>query len=76
MPTYSFEHLKTGETHTTLCTWEEAQQLVNSGEYKMLLSAPMIVRSTGSVTGKTDRGFNDVLQKIKSSHRGSTIQTK
>lgn len=76
MPTYSFEHLETGETHTTLCTWEEAQQLVNSGEYKMLLSTPMIVRSTGSITSKVDGGFNDVLKKIKSSHRGSTIQTK
>jgi len=76
MPTYSFEHLETGETYTTLCTWEEAQQLVNSGEYKMLLSTPMIVRSTGSITSKVDGGFNDVLKKIKSSHRGSTIQTK
>jgi len=76
MPTYTFEHLKTGDTHTDLCTWEEAQKLVNSGEYRMLLSAPVIISGTGSVTGKTDRGFNDVLKKIKSSHRGSTIQTK
>ena len=76
MPTYSFEHLESGVTLTTLCTWEEAQQLVNSGEYKMLLSSPMIVRSTGSVTGKIDSGFNDVLQKIKSSHWKSTIETK
>ena len=76
MPTYSFEHLKTGEIHTTLCKWVEAQELVYSGDYKMLLSAPMIVTGTGSVLGKIDNGFNDVLLKAKSAHRGSTIETK
>jgi hypothetical protein len=76
MPTYTFEHLKTGETHTTLCTWKEAEELVNSGEYRMLPSAPMIVRGTGSVLGKIDSGFNDVLLKAKSAHKGSTIETK
>ena len=76
MPTYSFEHIKTGETLTTLCTWDEAQELISSGHYRMLPSAPMIVRGKGDVVSGTDRGFNDVLNNIKSHHRGSTIQTK
>jgi hypothetical protein len=76
MPTYSFKHSETGETLTTFCSWDEAQELTSSGDYKMLPSAPMIVRGRGDVVSGTDRGFNDVLDNIKSHHRGSTIQTK
>ena len=76
MPTYSFEHIETGETMTTMCTWEEAQTLVKNGEYRMLLSKPLVVSSTGTITGKIDRGFNDVLTTIKKNNRRSTIQTK
>jgi hypothetical protein len=76
MPTYSFEHIKTGDTMTTFCTWEESQEVIKDGRYRMLVSAPAIVSGTGSTTGKIDNGFNDVLTRVKKANRGSTIQTK
>ena len=76
MPTYSFEHIKTGDTMTTFCTWEESQEVIKDGRYRMLVSAPAIVSGTGSTTGKIDNGFNDVLTRVKRANRGSTIQTK
>jgi hypothetical protein len=76
MPTYSFENISTGETLTTLCTWKEAKKLVDDGEYKMLLSAPRTVSGTGTVVGKIDNGFNDVLKRIKSANYRSSIRTK
>ena len=76
MPTYSFEHIETSDTMTTFCTWEEAQEVIKDGRYKMLVSAPAIVSGTGSTTGKIDSGFNDVLTRVKKANRGSNIQTK
>ena len=76
MPTYSFQHIETGDTMTTFCTWEEAQEFIKDGIYKMLVSAPAIVSGTGSTTGKIDSGFNDVLTRVKKANRGSNIQTK
>lgn len=76
MPTYSFENIETGDTMTTFCTWEEAQEVIKDGRYKMLVSAPAIVSGTGSTTGKIDSGFNDVLTRVKKANRGSNIQTK
>ena len=76
MPTYSFEHIESGDTMTTFCTWEEAQEVIKDGSYKMLVSAPAIVSGTGSVAGRIDNGFNDVLTRVKKANRGSNIQTK
>jgi len=76
MPTYSFEHIDTGDTKTTFCTWEESQEVIKDGSYRMLVSAPAIVSGTGSTTGKIDNGFNDVLTRVKKANRGSNIQTK
>ena len=50
MPTYSFEHIESGDTMTTFCTWEEAQEVIKDGSYKMLVSAPAIVSGTGSAS--------------------------
>ena len=76
MPTYSFEHIESGDTMTTFCTWEEAQEGIKDGSYRMIISAPAIVSGTGSTTGKIDNGFNDVLTRVKKANRGSNIQTK
>ena len=61
---------------TTFCTWEESQEVIKDGSYRMLVSAPAIVSGTGSTTGKIDNGFNDVLTRVKKANRGSNIQTK
>ena len=63
-------------TMTTFCTWEESQEVIKDGSYRMLVSAPAIVSGTGSTTGKIDNGFNDVLTRVKKANRGSNIQTK
>jgi hypothetical protein len=75
MPTYSFEHIETGDTMTSFCTWKEAQLIIKDG-YKLLIFAPAIVTGTGSITGKIDNGFNDVLTRVKKANIGSNIQTK
>ena len=45
-------------------------------EYEYIPGAPMIVSGTGTLVGKIDSGFNDVLTRVKKANRGSTIQTK
>lgn len=76
MPTYDIKNIKTGEIKTILCKYTELEELLSKGEYEKMVSTPMIVSAVGSVVGKIDNGFNDVLQKVKSSHHGSNIETK
>jgi len=77
MPTYSFQHKKTGETTRIFCTYTEALGIDKAGEWKMLLSAPSIVTGTGSsMSSKIDGGFNDVLNGMKKFYKNSTIDTK
>lgn len=76
MPSYTFEHKETGELMDLICSYDEAMTIDKDGEYKLLPCSPMIVSGTGTVLGKVDNGFNDVLQKVKSNHYGSNILTK
>lgn len=76
MPTYDVRNTKTGEVETILCKYTELEELISKGEYEKVVSAPMIVGAVGSLVGKIDNGFNDVLQKVKSNHHGSNIETK
>ena len=79
MPTYTVEYLKgknKGTVSDVLMKYEEVKQLEKKGQLRIIPSAPMIVSGVGSVTGRIDNGFNDVLKGIKKANRGSTIQTK
>jgi hypothetical protein len=76
MPLYTLENTKTGELETMTCSYDEMKSLVSSGKYTYVPGAPRIVSGTGTITGKIDSGFNDVLTRIKKANRGSTIQTK
>lgn len=76
MPTYNLKNNKTGKIENVLCSYNEMRDMVDSGEYEYIPGAPMIVSGTGTLVGKIDSGFNDVLTRIKKANRGSTIQTK
>lgn len=74
MPTYTFRDKTTGEV------WDERlsmsareEKLKDPNIEQVISSAP---RMNYSVSGKKpDDGFRDVLKKIKSKHRRSTINT-
>lgn len=77
MPLYHFEHRETGEHQTHFLSYEDAKKLEAEGEWRMLLAAPLIVSGTGTtISSKTDRGFNDLLNGMKKFYRGSKIDTK
>ena len=74
MPTYSFEHKQTGDIMTVLCTWDEAQTIINDGDYKMVITAPNIVSSATSTLRQAGSGWKDVLSKVKKgSAKNNTI---
>lgn len=76
MPTYDLKNNKTGKTENVLCSYDEMRSMVDSGEYTYIPGVLQIVSGTGTLVGKIDSGFNDVLTRIKKANRGSTIQTK
>ena len=77
MPTYLFENKKTGEQISKFCSYVEAKEFESEGNWKMLLSAPLIVSGIGTtITSKIDGGFNDVLGRMKNFYRNSKIDTK
>ena len=77
MPTYSFENEDTGETLTLHLSLKEREEFLETNlNYKQMLAAPGLGDSVRLGIRRHDDGFNDVLKKVKSHHRGSTIQTR
>lgn len=77
MPTYDFKHEETGEIVTHYLSLKEREEfLENNPQYKQVLAAPVFGDSVRLGIRRHDDGFNDVLKKVKSHHRGSTIQTR
>jgi len=76
MPTYTFRNESTEEEVTHFMTWAEREEFVKQNpDFKQILTAPAIADSVRLGVRKIDRGFNDVLQKAKSAHLHSTIET-
>jgi hypothetical protein len=77
MPLYTLKDTKTQDTWEVTCGWNELQETLDSmPDVIQVLSTPKIVSGTGSTLSKTDDGWKEVLNKVKSgSGRDNTIKT-
>jgi hypothetical protein len=77
MPSYTLKDIKTQDTWDVVCTWDELQDTLDAmPDVIQVLSTPKIVSGVGSTLSKTDDGWKEVLNKVKSgSGRGNTIKT-
>ena len=77
MPAYQFKHTETEEIVTHYLTIKEREEFLEANpQYKQDLAAPSYGDSVRLGVRRHDDNFNDVLKKVKSHHRGSTIQTR
>lgn len=78
MPSYTLKDTKTQETWDTICTWDELQNILDAmPDVIQVPSTPKIVSGVGSTLSKTDDGWKEVLNKVKSgSGRSNTIKTQ
>ena len=77
MPSYTLKDTKTQHTWDVVCTWDELQDTLDAmPDVIQVLSTPKIVSGVGSTLSKTDDGWKEVLNKVKSgSGRDNTIKT-
>jgi hypothetical protein len=76
MPTYTIEDKNTGEQEEMFMSISEMLIYFDDNPNKrQVIGSPMIVSGVASARMKPDHGFRDVLKKIKSKHRRSTINT-
>ena len=74
MPTYRFYNSKTKEEYTDLMSISEMEEFIKKKHIKLLPPTKLnIVSSTGTVDGKTDSGWKDVLSKISEAHPKSNL---
>jgi len=77
MPSYTLKDTKTNDTWDVVCSWDELQKILDElPDVRQVLSTPKIVSQAGSTLSKTDDGWKEVLNKVKSgSGRANTIKT-
>ena len=77
MPSYTLKDTKTNDTWDVVCSWNELQTMLDElPNVIQVLSTPKIVSQSGSTLSKTDDGWKEVLNKVKSgSGRANTIKT-
>ena len=74
MPTYRFYNRKTGLVYEEYMMMSELEKLVKKKHIELLPPTQMnIVSSVGSVDGKTDSGFKEVLSKVSEAHPNSPL---
>ena len=74
MPTYTFEHIKTGKTIEKTMSFLERDDFVNENpNYRQVFTQLNIVGGVSGLTHKPDSGFKDVVQKIAEKHPGSPL---
>ena len=65
MPTYRFYNSKTKEEYTDLMSISEMEELIKKKHIKLLPPTQLnIVSSVGTIDGKTDNGWKEVMSKI------------
>lgn len=73
MPTYVIKDTKTKKIKELVMTMSELDDFLKAHPSKhTVIQAPAIVSGVDGLR-KIDNGFKDVLKRIKSKHRGSTI---
>ena len=74
MPTYRFYNRKTGLVYEEYMMISEMEKLIKKKHIELLPPTQMnIVSSVGSVDGKTDSGFKEVLSKVSEAHPNSPL---
>ena len=74
MPTYRFYNSKTKEEYTDLMSISEMEELIKKKHIKLLPPPQLnIVSSTGTMDGKTDSGWKEVMSKISEAHPKSEL---
>ena len=69
MPTYNFRNKKTNEEWQDLMTIAEMEKFVKKKHIELLPPSQLnIVSGVGSVDGKTDSGWKEVMSKISEAH--------
>ena len=74
MPTYRFQNLKTKVIYEDFMSIAEMEKLKRNKNVKLLPPTQMnIVSSVGSIDGKTDGGWKEVMSKISEAHPASNL---
>ena len=74
MPTYRFYNSKTKEEYTDLMSISEMEEFIKKKHIKLLPPTQLnIVSTTGTIDGKTDSGWKEVMSKISEAHPKSEL---
>jgi len=74
MPTYRFYNSKTKEEYTDLMSISEMEEFIKKKHIKLLPPTQLnIVSSTGTIDGKADSGWKEVMSKISEAHPKSPL---
>ena len=77
MPTYRFYNSKTKEEYTDLMSISEMEEFIKKKHIKLLPPTQLnIVSSTGTIDGKTDSGWKEVMSKISEAHPKSELANR
>ena len=77
MPTYRFYNSKTKEEYTDLMSISEMEEFIKKKHIKLLPPTQLnIVSSTGTMDGKTDSGWKEVMSKISEAHPKSELANR
>ena len=74
MPTYRFYNSKTKKEYTDLMSISEMEEFIKKKHIKLLPPTQLnIVSTTGTIDGKTDNGWKEVMSKISEAHPKSPL---
>ena len=74
MPTYNFHNTKTDEKWTEYMSISEMEEFIQKKHITLLPPTQLnIVSTTGTIDGKTDSGWKDVMAKISVAHPASEL---
>ena len=74
MPTYRFYNKRTKKEYTDLMSISEMEEFIKKKHIKLLPPTQLnIVSTTGTIDGKTDNGWKEVMSKISEAHPKSPL---
>tara|TARA_R100000084_G_scaffold23869_1_gene8511 strand:- start:471 stop:785 length:315 start_codon:yes stop_codon:yes gene_type:complete len=74
MPTYRFYNKRTKKEYTDLMSISEMEEFIKKKHIKLLPPTQLnIVSTTGTIDGKTDSGWKEVMSKISEAHPKSNL---
>jgi hypothetical protein len=74
VPTYRFYNKRTKKEYTDLMSISEMEEFIKKKHIKLLPPTQLnIVSTTGTIDGKTDSGWKEVMSKISEAHPKSAL---